>query len=93
MSKDDAGRSQHQPMGTVSLLSAVLAGDPNGLSQRIQEAQDEIIDEMEDSVLTASSIKRQQLIDAMNTVLELNRISRNPRWNRNDKSNPLRDAA
>lgn len=45
---------------------AVFETDPENLSQRIQDVQDAIMDEIEDSFHTASSSERQSLINAIN---------------------------
>ncbi len=57
---------------------AILETDPENLSRRIQDAQDGIMDEIEDSFQTASSSERQSLVNAMNAVRELRRVSGNP---------------
>jgi len=73
--------------------TAILETDPDNLSQRIQDAQDAIMDEIEDSFQTASSSERQALINAMNGVRELRRISGNPRWKSEEKISNTRNAA
>ncbi len=57
---------------------AILETGPENLSRRIQDAQDAIMDEIEDSFQTASSSERQSLVNAMNAVRELRRVSGNP---------------
>ena len=59
---------------------AIFETDTDHLSQRIQDAQDAIMDEIEDSFQTASSSERQSLINAMNSVRELRRVSEKPGW-------------
>jgi hypothetical protein len=59
---------------------AIFEVDPDNVSRRIQEAQDAIMDEIEDSFQAASSSERQSLIDAMNSVHELRRVSEKPGW-------------
>ena len=59
--------------------TAIFSTDPNNLVQTIQDAQDAIMDEIEDSFQTASQSERQALINAMNSMRELRRVSENPR--------------
>jgi hypothetical protein len=59
---------------------AIFETDADHLSQRIQDAQDAIMDEIEDSFQTASSSERQSLINAMNSVRGLRRVSEKPGW-------------
>ena len=46
----------------------IFETDPDDLSQRIQDAPDAIMDEIEDSFQTASSSDRQSLINAVNST-------------------------
>lgn len=60
------------------LFEAVVADtDTDDFPARIQEAQDAVMDEIEDSFSTASPSKRQALISAMNALRELRRMSEN----------------
>ena len=53
----------------------------NDWLRRIEEVQDAILEEMEDSFQTASPMERQSLINAMNTVTELKRLAEAPKRN------------
>jgi replication-associated recombination protein RarA len=55
--------------------AAIVESDPNNLSQRIQDAQNAIMDEIEDTFQTASPGDCRALINAMNAVRELGRAS------------------
>jgi hypothetical protein len=55
--------------------AAIFEPDPNNLSQRIHDAQNAIMDEIEDTFQTASPGYRQALINAMNAVREIGRVS------------------
>jgi hypothetical protein len=54
--------------------AAIFETNPNDLSRRIQEAQDAIMDHIEDSFQTASLSERQSMINAMNSLRELRRL-------------------
>lgn len=54
--------------------AAIFETNPNDLSRRIQDAQDAIMDRIEDSFETASQSERQSMINAMNSLCELRRI-------------------
>jgi hypothetical protein len=61
---------------------ALFETHPDNLSKRIQDAQDAVMDEIEDSFQNASPSERQALGNAMNAVRELKRVSDNPGWTR-----------
>jgi hypothetical protein len=65
--------------------AGVFETDAPNLSQRIQDAQNAVMDEIEDSFQTASPTERQSLINAMNTVRELRCGSQNAGWKSEDK--------
>ncbi len=67
---------------------ATYETDQDNLSQRIQDAQDAIMDEIEDSFQHASPGERQALTNAMNAMRELRRTSENPRPRRREGNNP-----
>lgn len=54
--------------------AALFETNPNDLSRRIQDAQDAIMDHIEDSFETASQSERQSMINAMNSLRELRRL-------------------
>jgi hypothetical protein len=63
----------------------VFETDALNLSQRIQDAQNAVMDEIENSFQTACPTERQSLINTMNTVRELRRGSQNPGWKSEEK--------
>lgn len=71
---------------------AIFETDPDDLAQRLQEAQDAVMDEIEDSFQTASPSERLSLINAMNSVRELRRVSEKSWW-ANGKKTSSRNAA
>ena len=73
MSKPEA--VGHFTPGWKQLVESVLLANPETLPQRLQEAQDAIMDEIEDSFHSASLTERQALINAMNSLRELRRVS------------------
>jgi hypothetical protein len=54
--------------------AAFFEKDARKLSQRIQDAQDAVMDHIEDSFQPAGQTERQSLINAMNALRELRRI-------------------
>jgi hypothetical protein len=58
--------------------TAIFDTNSHDFSQRIKDAQDAIMDEIEDSFQTASQSERQSLVNAMNSVRELRRILQTP---------------
>ena len=54
--------------------AALLEGNTLTLSQRLQDAQDAIMDEVEKSFQTASQRDRQSFISALNSLHELRKI-------------------
>jgi hypothetical protein len=58
--------------------AAIFETNPDNLSRRIQDAQDEIMDHIEDSFETASQSERQAMINAMNSLRELRRLVQTP---------------
>ena len=53
---------------------AIFETNPNNLSRRIQDAQDAVMDRIEDSFETASQSERQSMINAINSLRELRRL-------------------
>jgi hypothetical protein len=74
MKRPATARSHSLPSWKELVESALLA-NPDSLPERLREAQDAIMDEIEDSFQTASLTERQALIRAMNTLHELRRLS------------------
>jgi hypothetical protein len=73
-----ARRPAVAPSNWKDLLdAAIFETDPEKLIRRIQQARDAIMDEIEDSLQTASSSERQALIRAMNAVHKLETMSKN----------------
>jgi len=58
--------------------AAIFESNPNDLSRRIQDAQEALMDQIEDSFLTASQSERQSMINAMNSLRELRRLVQTP---------------
>ncbi len=58
--------------------AAIFEKNARNLQQRIQEAQDAIMDRIEDSFQSASQSERQSLINAMNSLRELRRMVQTP---------------
>ncbi|HWX76167.1 MAG TPA: hypothetical protein VNY32_01755 [Candidatus Acidoferrales bacterium] len=58
--------------------AAIFETNADNLSQRIREAQDAIMDEIEDSFDTASQSERQSMINAMNSLRQLRRLIQTP---------------
>jgi hypothetical protein len=57
------------------LVEAVIFNiTPDRLSRRLQDAQDEIMDHIEDSFETATESERQAMINTMNSLRELRRL-------------------
>ena len=54
--------------------AAILEANVHDLSRRISDAQEAVMDRIEDSFQTASQSERQSLINAMNCLRELRRI-------------------
>jgi hypothetical protein len=54
--------------------AAIFDRNPADLFRRIEEAQDAIMDHMEDWFESASPAERQSMINAMNSLLELRRL-------------------
>jgi hypothetical protein len=54
--------------------AAIFETNPNNLSRRIQDAQDAVMDRIEDSFETASQSERQSMINAINSLRELRRL-------------------
>jgi len=57
------------------LEAAIFEPDSGNLSERIQDAQNAIMDEIEDTFQTASPGDRQALMNAMNALRKLGRVS------------------
>jgi NifB/MoaA-like Fe-S oxidoreductase len=89
------GRASYQQRRDRTQLvfgTAVFAFDPND-SESIQHAQDDIMDEIEESFQSTGPTQRHQLINAMNAVHRLNRISINSGWKKRENSHPARKSA
>jgi hypothetical protein len=54
--------------------AAIFETNPSNLSRRIQDAQDAVMDHIEDSFETASQSERQSMINAINSLRELRRL-------------------
>ena len=53
--------------------AAIFERNPINLSRRLQDAQDAVMDQIEDSFETASKSERQSMINAVNSLRELRR--------------------
>jgi len=73
--------------------AAIFETDSENLPGRLQDAQNAVMDEIEDSFHTASSTERQSLINAMNSLRELRRVSEKPGWNDDEKIRKFIQAA
>jgi hypothetical protein len=58
--------------------AAIFETNPDNLFRRIQDAQDAVMDHIEDSFETASQSERQAMINAMNSLRELRRLVQTP---------------
>ena len=72
--------------------AALFEMNPNDLSWSIQDAQDTIMDHIEDSFETASQSERQSMINAMNSLRELRRMVPSTRSHSEANSRNLTDA-
>lgn len=72
--------------------AAIFETNTANLGQRIQDAQDAIMDHIEDSFQTASQSDRQSLINAMNSLRELRRLARTPESEIVESGRDLSDA-
>lgn len=72
--------------------AAILETNPDDLSRRIQDAQDAIMDHIEDSFQTATQSERQSMINAMNSLRELRRLFQTPGWKMGVRIGELSDA-
>jgi len=54
--------------------AAIFEGNPSDLFRRIDEAQDAVMDHIEDSFEGATPAERQSMINAMNSLRELRRL-------------------
>jgi hypothetical protein len=72
--------------------AAILETNPDDLSRRIQDAQDAIMDHIEDSFQTATQSERQSMINAMNSLRELRRLFQTPGWKMGARIGELSDA-
>jgi len=62
--------------------AAVVETACNDLSERIQHAQNAVMDEIETSYPTATESERQSLVNALNALRELRRICETPKAGR-----------
>jgi len=75
------------------LVEAVIfETNPNHLSRRIQEAQDAVMDYIEDFFETANQAERQWMINAMNSLRELQRMVPSTRSHSEANSRNFTDA-
>jgi|HubBroStandDraft_6_1064221.scaffolds.fasta_scaffold00822_11 hypothetical protein len=72
--------------------AAILETNPDDLSRRIQDAQDAIMDHIEDSFQTATQSERQSMINAMNSLRELRRLFQTPGLKMGARLGELSDA-
>jgi hypothetical protein len=72
---------------------AIFEADQHTLSQRIHDAQDAIMDEIEDTFQTASSSERQALMNAMNALRKIRRRSESPGCTSEEETSHSRKAA
>jgi hypothetical protein len=72
--------------------AAIFETNTDNLCQRIEDAQDAIMDHIEDSFQTASQSERQSLINAMNSLRELRRLVRTPESEIAESGRDLSDA-
>jgi hypothetical protein len=74
-----AGPPRHPEQNWRHLVeAAIFETNADNLFQRIREAQDAIMDEIEDSFDTASQSERQSMINAMNSLRQLRRLIQTP---------------
>jgi len=73
--------------------AAIFETESENVSRRIQDAQDAVMDEIEDTFQTACPSERQALINAMNALRELRRVSENSGSNGDEKTRKLTQAA
>jgi hypothetical protein len=66
--------------------AAVVETACNDLSQRIQDAQNAVMDEIETSFPTATTIERQSLVNALNALRELRRMCETPKPRKRPKT-------
>jgi hypothetical protein len=59
--------------------AAVVEAACHDFSQRIQDAQNAVMDEIETSYPTATEIERQSLVNALNALRELRRMCETPK--------------
>jgi hypothetical protein len=77
---------------TLEPKAAIFETNTDNLCQRIEDAQDAIMDHIEDSFQTASQSERQSLINAMNSLRELRRVVRTPESEIAESGRDLSDA-
>ena len=82
----------HQPWRDL-VEAAIFETESENACRRIQDAQDAVMDEIEDTFQTACASERQTLINAMNALRELRRVSENSGSNSNEKIRKLTQAA
>jgi hypothetical protein len=73
--------------------SAVFETDAGSSSGTIEDAQDAVIEEIEESFRRCRPVKRQQLIGAMNAVRELNHKSESLTRKNDENASQSRNAA
>ena len=54
--------------------------DRGNLGLNMQDAEDAVMDEIEDSFQTASPVRRHSLVNAINALRDTGRPSERPRW-------------
>jgi|HubBroStandDraft_6_1064221.scaffolds.fasta_scaffold351353_2 Spy/CpxP family protein refolding chaperone len=72
--------------------AATRETNTEGLAQRFLNAQDALMDEIEDSFQAAGPSERQALVIAMNSLRELSRLMQIPKAEVRAKVGPLCDA-
>ena len=72
--------------------AAIFETNADNLFRRIREAQDAIMDEIEDSFETASQSERQSMINAMNSLRQLRRLIQTPGFELGSNAGSFTDA-
>jgi hypothetical protein len=72
--------------------AAIRETSPEGLPERIQDAQDAVMDQIEHLFPTASPSERQALTNALNSLRELQRLLSTAEYKPRDRVMPFTDA-
>ena len=78
MSKPMTASREVVPRWKQLVESAIFTTNFDALARHIQEAQNAVMDHIEDTFQTASDSERQTLINAMNSLRELRRLLQTP---------------